>query len=340
MKKYPGLLLALVLFVLFMASCIQEPAKKAHGSKNVADTVNAGLDDLTRRISADSLDAQAFYLRSKYYVEHRDVNKALSDINKAIQLDSKNSDYFVTLSDIYLAMNRVPNCMDALKKAEELNPENNEAYLKLAEVYLLLKDYTNTFQYTDKAFKLDEHNPVAHFIRGYAYMEMGDTTSSLKQFEAAADQDQDYYEAYIELGILYSALKNPLAAGYLQTATRIEPNRPEAYYLLGLCYQDQENIQKAVETYEKLLTIAPDYKEALYNLGYINLVYINDFTKAAGYFTSAINLDPKYIDAIFNRGYSYELMGDAESARKDYMKALEIVPNYDRAIEGLNRLDK
>ena len=333
--------LCLVLIVLLgiLVSCRNASEKKSQGGQAREVPVNSELAQLTERIGSDSLNPEAFYLRAKLYIDLKEINKALADINKAIQLDNESSDYFVALADIYLAMGRIPNCLDALKKAEELRPSNNDALLKLAEVYLILKDYEKTFEYSGKALDLDLINPVAHFIRGYAYMELGDTTLAMKNFEAAADQDQAYYEAYIELGILYSAQKNPLAAGYLQTATRIEPNRTEGYYLLGMFYQEQENIPKAVETYEKLLTISPDYKEVYYNLGYVNLVYNTDFQKAVSYFSKAISLDPVYIDAYFNRGYSYELMGDYVNARKDYHKALDLAPNYERSIIGLNRLD-
>ncbi|MCU0370834.1 MAG: tetratricopeptide repeat protein, partial [Bacteroidales bacterium] len=208
-----------------------------------------------------------------------------------------------------------------------------------AEVYLILKDYARAFEYTKKALDLDRINPVAHFIRGYAYMELGDTSLAIKNFQAAADQDQNYYAAFVELGSLYLAMKSPLAVQYFQSAIRVDPARGEAYYLLGMTFQEQENIPKAVENYEKLLVVSPDMKEGHYNLGYINLVYINDFETGARYFSRAIALDPQYTDAYFNRGYCYELLGDYPNARKDYLKALEIVPNYDRSIIGLNRLD-
>ena len=269
-----------------------------------------------------------------------ETNQALADINKALQLKDKEADYFVTLADIYLAINKVPGCLEALLKARELDLENNDALLKLGEVYLILKDYDNTFKYTGMALDNDRINPVAHFIRGYAYLELGDTSLAVKNFQAAADQDQDYYEAYVQLGILYSIVKDPLSIGYLQTATRIDPNRAEGWYLLGMAYQEQENVGKALDTYNKLLVIAPQYKEALYNIGYINLVYTGDYTTAIDYFTRAIAIDPKYTDAIFNRGYSYELSGDLGNARKDYQRSLEVTPNYDRAIDGLNRLDR
>jgi tetratricopeptide (TPR) repeat protein len=334
------LLLLLTVFLVFNLISCQEPVDKNTSKEAIrSDTVNVEIEALNSKILSDSTNPENYYQRSLYYLENKNTNKSLSDIGKAIAIDDKNAKYFVTLADNYLSLGKIPNWLDALKKAEQIDPENNDALLKLAEVYLILKDYQNTFGYTKKALDHDLINPVAYFIRGYAYMEQGDTALAIKSFQAAADQDQGYYNAYMELGILYSALKNPVATGYLQTATSIDPNKPEAFYLLGMAYQEQEIIPKAIEAYNKLLVIDPDYKEAYYNLGYINMVYARDLDKAIAYFDQAISLDPKYTDAYFNRGYSYELAGEYANARKDYQKALETTPNYERAILGLNRLD-
>lgn len=323
-----------------LSSCQSCNERKANDQLKQDVNGSSEIEILNQKIKADTLNPVLYYDRSRYYLAGQDINNALADINKAIQLDDEQASYFVALSDIYLAMGKLPACLDALKKAEGMDPADNEALLKLAEVYLILKDYSNTFEYTKKALDLDLINPVAHFIRAYAYMEVGDTALAIQNFQAAADQDQNYYEPYIELGSLYLIRKNPVATGYFQTAIRIDPNRTEGYYLLGMTYQEMENIPEAIDSYEKLLAIAPDFKHAHYNLGYINLVYVNDFEKAIHYFTEAISLDPVYTDAYFNRGYSYELMGDFANARKDYLKALDIVPNYERSIDGLNRLDK
>lgn len=339
MKAFSNLWILFFSIGLLISSCQTAGEKKTEKEQEPAIVVSAELGELNKKVLSDSSNPENYYQRSRYYLEQKEINNALSDIGKALQLDDKNPDYFVALSDIYLAMGKIPNCLESLKKAGELDPENKDALLKTAEIYLILKDYPNTFEYTKRALDLDRINPVAHFIRAYAYLELGDTSLAIKNFQAAADQDQGYYAAYIELGALYSALKSPLATGYLQTAIRIDPNRAEAYYLLGMAYQEQEIIPKAIETYEKLLVVSPDFKEGHYNLGYINLVYINDFDAAIKYFTQAIALDPKYTDAYFNRGYSSELKGNYSDARKDYQKALGLVPNYERSIAGLNRLD-
>jgi tetratricopeptide (TPR) repeat protein len=338
--RYPFIFLYVLLITVFVSCKHPQKTENLQSKEESIPTVELKLDSLNQVIAKDSTDSEGYFLRSKYYLQEGQANNALADINKAIQLNDKKAGYFVTLADIYLAINKVPNCMEALLKALEMDPGNNDALLKLSEVYLILKDYDNCFKYSGMALDKERINPVAHFIRGYAYMEIGDTALAIKNFQAAADQDQKYYEAYVQLGILYSIAKNPLATGYLQTATRISPNRTEAYYLLGLAYQDQENFIQAIATYNQLLVLDPGYKEALYNIAYINLVHTGDYKTATEYFTRAITIDPEYIDAYFNRGYSFELLGDYARARQDYELSLKIVPNYERSIEGLNRLDK
>ncbi len=254
---------------LLLLSCQSSTGPKV-APGNVQDTALSSLEALNLRISGDSLNPGLYHERARLNIKQNDVNAALSDIGRAIQLNERNPDYFVTLADIYLMAGRMPNCLEALQRAEELDPKHNDVLLKLAEAYLILKDYPNTFEYSKRALDLDRINPVAHFIRGYAYMELGDTSLAIKNFQAAADQDQQYYNAFMELGILYTAMKSPLSVSYLQTAVNISPDRPEAYYLLGMAYQEMENIPKALETYDRLLAIAPEYKEAYYNSGYLD----------------------------------------------------------------------
>jgi len=152
-------------------------------------------------------------------------------------------------------------------------------------------------------------------------------------------QDKGYYDAYIYLGNIYAAKKQNLAVDYYNNALNINPQSIEAFYNLGLFYQETGQVDEAVEAYNNLLKIDPDYKFALYNLGFINLVYIKDFERSVQYFTRTIELDQKYFEAYYNRGYAYELMGMLNEARWDYQKTLELEINYPRAIEGLNRLD-
>ena len=82
------------------------------------------------------------------------------------------------------------------------------------------------------------------------------------------------------------------------------------------------------------------FRDAHYNIGYINLVYLLDFKAASECFTKAIEIDSLYAESWYNRGLSYEQLKEYQKAYEDYQKALKLKVNYDKAIEGLNRLDK
>jgi tetratricopeptide (TPR) repeat protein len=331
-------LLLIPVLLLLLHSCTQNGQGES-GNKDLLQEELTEIERLNKAIDDDPSNAGLINKRAQYYLRNGNVNEALSDINSALQVDSKNAEHYITLSDIYLSMGKLNNCIEALEKAEELDPENTSGLLKQAEVYLILREYQKTFEYVKRALVIDDFNPIAYFIRGYALLETGDTVKAVREFIRATEQDQQYYEAYMQLGLLYAAKNDPLSIGYYRNAINARPDNPEPYYFLGMFFQDNEDIENAIRIYDQLLTVDPDYSDAYYNLGYINLVYTGDYEMAVKHFTDVIIREPAHTDAYYNRGYAHELSGDYNRARNDYKKALEITPNYPLAVEGMNRIE-
>jgi tetratricopeptide (TPR) repeat protein len=241
---------------------------------------------------------------------------------------------------VYFAQGKARNCTQAIEKALALDPKNVDADLKYAELKMYFKEYTKTFDYIDKALAIDKLNAKAYFMKGVAYKLTGDTVKAVSCFRTTIDQDPDYYHAYMELGLLYSLKNNSLAVDYFENALKLNPKSTEARYGLGMFYQGNGELKEAITEYDSIIHIDPKYKMAHFNIGYIQLVYLKDYKKAIEYFTDAISCDPKYAEAYYNRGYSYELMGNYQNAKDDYHKALEVRTNYQKPIDGLNRIDK
>ncbi|MEA3458726.1 MAG: tetratricopeptide repeat protein, partial [Candidatus Thermoplasmatota archaeon] len=130
------------------------------------------------------------------------------------------------------------------------------------------------------------------------------------------------------------------AVGYYKNALNVFSESIEALYGIAMYYQNNNEYQKALDYYTDILKIDSENTLAYFNTGYIYLVYLNEFEKAIMYFSDAIEISPKYYDAYYNRGYCYELIGDIANARNDYNKILELVTNHEKAIEGLNRIDR
>ncbi len=337
MRTFVLTIITLIVVVLF-ASCGSEQ-KKSPDLQNI-DSESTELELINKELKADSTNPDIYNLRAKYYLKNNQLNNALADINKSIQLDEENHIYYLTLSDIYLALGQGEKCEEALQKSFRLSDEDIELLLKLGEINFILKDYKDVIKYLNLALEIDDKNPTAYLIKGYAYLEGGDTARAIDNFLISRNNDENNYDANMQLGLIYSRKKNKLAVDYFNTALQINPNSIEALYALAMFYQNTFEIDKAIKNYDKILAIDSANANALYNTGYIYLVFSEDFSRASNYFTRAIQADSTYVNAWYNRGYCKELLGNFNDARMDYQKALDLHTNYQKAIDGLNRLDK
>ena len=331
----------LVLYILFLGmlvtSCVEKGNNNANDESQGINELDK-IEQLDAEIKADTANADLYGQRAEAYLEQRNYNMAMRDMLTAIQLGPGKTSYLLTLSDIYLSMGLLENCVESLNKVLELEPENTESILKLAEIHLILKQYKEALETTDKAIKIDKLNPLPYFIKAYTFAEAGDTLNAIKNYLEVIDKDQGNYDAYIQLGLIYSKSGNPIAMDYLNNALKINPESVEALYATAMFYQALGDSDNAITMYNRLLLIEPDNLYANYNLGYVNLVLIRDYQAAMGFFEKAIELQPNYFQAIYNLGYCNELLGEYATARNLYNTALEIEVNYDKAIEGLNRI--
>jgi tetratricopeptide (TPR) repeat protein len=322
--------------VLFLASC--GPGKDK-GPLSAADSLQAVLAKLNEDIADDPGNAVLYHERARFYMGDQSFDKALTDTRKAITLDERNPALYVTLSDIYLFTGQPESSSEALNKAYALEPQNNAVLLKLAKLSLIMKDYPKTFEYVNQSLAVKKINPQAYFTRANALLEQGDTTHAVGDLMLAVDQDQGYFEAYVQLGDLYALKNDPMTSAYYNNALNVRPASRETLYKLGMYYQENGQFEKAVQTYQRIMQVDSTFRNAPYNIGYIYLVYLNDFGKATGFFTKAIEIDPEYFEAWYNRGYAYELLGNTEDAYRDYRQTLKIRVNYSKAVDALNRLD-
>jgi tetratricopeptide (TPR) repeat protein len=329
-------ILLLLTTVLLLYSCVSSSDKKV-AEENQDESVGA-IADLSQMIAEDSLNAALFEERARAYLEKKEHNLAMRDMLRAIELDPENHQYMLTLGDIYLSMGLLENCVEAIEKSLEIKPANKEAMLKLSELNIMMKKYEEAIKYADMALEQDKSDPLPHFMKGYTFAQAGDTLNAIKSYLETINLQQNHYDAYLELGLIYSTRNNPIAIDYFNNALNINPQSIEALYGLGMFYQGIDDAENAENAYNRILAIDPENKFAFYNLGYINLVILGDYRQAIEYFEQVEQLDPDYFEATFNKGYCYELLGDYELARQCYSNVLDKQVNYQKAIEGLNRI--
>lgn len=175
-------------------------------------------------------------------------------------------------------------------------------------------------------------------MRGIIYMSKNDTVQAMKQFMKSRDQDDSFIDPVLQIAGIYAAQRNPMARDFYNQAIMMEPDNYAIYYDLAMYLQDNGNPEKALEIYDTLNVKMPGSYQILFNKGYVNLVYLNEYDKAIDCFDNALEVNPKSVDAMLNKGVAYEQKGDYRTAKSIYLQILKVNPNYQLAIDALHRI--
>lgn len=316
---------------------------KQNENKQPQDSAVAKANAPELKLINDSLKANPnnpdLYLhRGRVYLSLRDYDAAVADGNRALMLDSTQDAYYLLLTDAYFYGNHTRQAKEILERCVKNIPTSTEGHLKLAELFLYVKQYQQSIDHINAALKIDETIAKGYFLKGMCYKESGDTALAISSFQTACEQDNEYYDAYVEAGRMLALKKNPLCIQYFNNALKLDPKSVEVIYMIGKFYQDGKKYAQAIDAYNKLLQVDDKNKNALYNLGAIEFISSENKEKAKSFFTKAIEADPQYAEAYLARGLCFEEMGDAENAIADYKMALQSKPNYEDAVRNLNRL--
>ncbi len=335
-------LFPILLSINLLFSCGRDNTIVENNNKK-KDTTNTKASDefklLNSQLISDPNNAELYYSRAKLYFKKKYYDESLADMKQVLKIDSSKASYYLTLSDLYFITNKTGNAKIALEKCILLDDKNTDAMLKLAELFLYVRKHEQSMKYINMALKVNQYNAKAYFMKGMNYKELKDTAKAISSMQTAVEQDQQYYNAYIQLGLLCANKRNPLAIQYYKNAIRIQANSAEAWYNLGIYYQDIQDWDNAIKTYTSLLQIDAHNKNANYNMGVINLLNFKKYDIAINHFSNAIKMEPNYVQAYYGRAICLQSKGNVKAAAVDFQKCLDINPKFENAEIALKAIN-
>ena len=178
-------------------------------------------------------------------------------------------------------------------------------------------------------------SPAEGRARAQEALAQNDLDLALYLYVQAVELEPTDAESLFMIGAIHETLGNPdLAARAFAAVGEIEPENALAQQGLGIALFDARQFDEAVAP----LTTATELDPALWR-AHNTLGIIADrneqYDIAVSHYTSAINLQPTLALVRNNRGYSKYLSGDLEGAKRDFLVALEIDPEYERAWRNL-----
>jgi len=341
MKKQILNLLFLAAIILSIGACKNDkPAttSSTNQKKAIGSTGIASIDNLTAEISKNSSDATLFAARAKAFHENEGYDNAILDMAMAMKIDSTNADYHHQLSEIYLDYFKSRLALQTMQRCVSLHPRRIKSLLYLSEIQQILKQYDASMSTITRVMSIEPDNPEGFYMIGLNHILMGNKTMAIKTLQKSVDLNPDHTDAWTLLGKIFTEDNDPLAEQYFENAVQSSPDDIDILFNKASYLHNTDRLDQAATILKRIVKADRNYVNAYQSLG---IIYVekDSMQKAYDNFNIAVNVDPQFGIGYYYRGYSAEMLGILQSAKKDYQSVLNFDPDFERAKTGMARVN-
>lgn len=335
MKNFIGVLLVSI----FVISCSDLDSQKKVQKVEVAKTeFQDSLGWINSQILEMPNNPSLYILKAKYFLAKGDIKHSMLEVDRAIGIDSTQVEYYLFKADALYATSDLLISKELYVKVLEINEKNIRANIKLAWISLIAGQHEQCFIYSNNVLKENQFLPEPYYLKGLAYKELGNFKLAVSNFRTSTEQENDYLEAWLQLGYMYDAAEDTLAGAFYENALRIDSNSLDALYAFGLHLQKWGLAEDAITQYHHIIRVNNSYHDAYYNLGYIYLELLQENDSAIKYYDKVIALNPYNYKGYYNRGLAFERSGAVTQAKMDFEKTMELKPDYTEGAQAMGRV--
>ena len=144
------------------------------------------------------------------------------------------------------------------------DPHNSALRMKLAETHSQHQHFSAAINTYKTIIQLNPKYVEAYDKLGRIYMGLNFNDKAIPLFQQVLKLNPNAVEAYVRLGWLYNSQKKyAQAESHLKKAIEKMPKLTLAYHGLAEIYTQQGYIEKSIQTYNTILEISPNDKEAI-----------------------------------------------------------------------------
>jgi tetratricopeptide (TPR) repeat protein len=284
----------------------------AYIEKNLEDE---GLIILKKAEERNPANPTIYLAMGLYHVKNMEYSKAIEEYLKAAKKKETAKEAYIHVSKIYCCaenpMYRNDDlALDYASKALEIAPDDPAALDALAYAYYAGGDMESAIEMEKRALEILPENRMLiehlmlfegtvaetaeeHNNRGAELLLEGNYSEAADEFRKAIEIDQNYSDAYYNLGKVYSYMEDLSSAEeYYNTAIEIDPDDARYHYNLAIVYGKMEMLEKSEEEYLYAISIDPFYDKAHNNLGAL-YVKMGKLEQALAEFTYAYEINQK-----------------------------------------------
>ncbi|MDR1545476.1 MAG: tetratricopeptide repeat protein [Deltaproteobacteria bacterium] len=212
-----------------------------------------------------------------------------------VDTSKKQADAFAALGASLMQQGDLAGAISELSKADALSPNNPKIINFLGLTFYKLQDFPKAIEHYNRALEIDPAKTEIHNNLGLVYMTQGDYERAKVEFRKCFD-DQTYGNSHLpqfNLGVI-AELQNQIpeaeaiyfrlinlrpqydmpyyrlalisfkrgetrkALDFLLNSVRLNRENPDAFFLIGECYERLGNADEAAESYGQVVNLAPN----------------------------------------------------------------------------------
>ena len=231
-----------------------------------------------------------------FYYEKQDSTKATETLEEALKYNPEDASIRVNLAMVYLGQKQFEKVIATLGSTPRFSQHDQRSITAMAVSNFVLGKYDQAVFYYKRLSQLLPADQELLLTLAVAHHFNGETQASQELLQKLPQDARTRAQYHVVLGDAYRYRSKGLqAVGEYEKARTLVPDLPGVNYQLGVLQSELHDYDKAVEAFQKELSLDPNSADAHYSLGAYHLSYGNNPERAKQYFDRTIQLRPTHL---------------------------------------------
>ncbi len=304
---------------------------EAYGSEDYAEVILR----MKAALEADGSLAPAHWYLGMAYWGLDDCESGLLEMEQALDLDPTYALAWADRGLMHFCLGDEGLAASDSQTALSLDPSLAKAHERLGTMHYNHGDYFSALEEYNLAVAIDPTRARSWNYRGETLMELGRYDECIESSSWAIDLDDELWDAYSGRAVCALAQGDYInAVSDYEIYVAVVQDDPTIWYNLGIAYRHSGALESAIAAYSTTLDLDPGYYQALINRGWAR-VDLEEYDQAVADFSDALEFG-EILNAYHGRGDAYLEMGLFGEAVQDYERAMQLDPGnpypYCRAV--------
>ncbi|MDD3321598.1 MAG: tetratricopeptide repeat protein [Paludibacter sp.] len=219
--------------------------------------------------------------------------------------------------EYYLRKGRTKDCTKALELGLQLHPNNNALRTKRAKIYLAVGDTKKAFKVLESLTETTDYE--VQILKIEVLLKLDRTHEArLLSDKVLKEETDDSDNVYLDIAYIYLGLGDfTIALDFLKMGDKHNRKNSDLLFELAFCYEQCDDFDNAITTYNRIIDLDPYVDEAWFNLGQIYFA-MQDFTHALEAYDFALTINEKDSLTCLQKGHVQFQLDQFEDAIETY----------------------